>query len=128
MRQVYYFEHYPHYLGTMNATVRLTPKQFEELVGLAKKSLKGDEDAEELLTERVDEIADEQNVTVYALVQALTDYGDSPRRPSTVMSALKKKGVWADLWEEGSHAFATTERRAKEAVGKVEAKNLEIDW
>lgn len=128
MKQVIYFEHYPHYLGTMNATVRFTPKQFEDLIDLAKKALKGDDDAEELLEDRIDEIQSEQGATLYALSVALTNYGDSPRRPSTIMSALKKKGEWADDWEEGSHAFATTIRKARAAVAKVEAKHQDLDW
>jgi len=36
---VVYFEHYPHYMGTMNSTIKFTDKQFNTLITLAKAAV-----------------------------------------------------------------------------------------
>lgn len=129
MKQVIYFEYYPHYMGTLEATVRFTPKQFEELIGLAKAAVKEAEDdgpADVALEEYIDEIEEAAGVTLYSIRDAVTGaWDEAKRRPTTITTAMKKKGLWSGEWEEGSHAFATTERKARKAVAKIEAKHHE---
>ena len=116
---VTYFEHYPHYTGTMNVTIKFTDKEFDNLVDVAKQSIKSDSEA---IYDLVEKIEKENGVSIYALVSAFTD---KAKRPKTITKALKKKGVWADEWEEGSHAFSTKgSKSARKAVGKIEAKHV----
>jgi len=117
-------------MGTTNATIKFTDAQFEEMIGLAKaaikehKQLDGEEgSAIEALEKFADDIEKAQNQNQYALVNALINYFDSPRRPSTIANALKKKGVWSGEWEEGSHAFAITKKKAVDAVKAIELKH-----
>ena len=130
MSTVTYFEHYPHYMGTKNATVKFTQKQFDELIALAKVAIKANkadadfdiEDAE--IFNVIEAIEKKEKVTLYALADALVNFFDSPRRPSTITTALKKKGVWSGEWEEGSFAFSNKgAAAAKKAVAKIEAKH-----
>jgi len=129
-----YFEYYPHYMGTMTATVQFTEKQFDKMLELAKGAIKehkdGDGDdrpAYQKLDDFVTAIEKDKKVTVYALTEALLNYFGSPRRPSSIKAAIKKKGVWAGEWEEGSHAFATTKKKAQDAVKAIEIKHCMMD-
>ena len=131
-----YFEHYPHYMGTMNATIKFTDKQFSKVIELAKAAIKeskvvpdGESDAAIALEEFTNAIAEKQGMQIYALEEALVDYFDSPRRPASITNALKKKGVWSGEWEEGSFAFSNKGvRAAKKAVAKIEAKLAENNF
>ena len=121
-----YYEYYPHYMGTMSATIKFTEAQFNKIVKLAKAAIKEDkngdaDDSREELEDFVEGIAKKQKQTTYAFMEAVID---SPRRPSTIATTLKKKGVWSDQWEEGSHAFSNKGAKvAKEAVRKIEAEH-----
>ena len=126
---VTYFEHYPHYMGTLNAEIKFTNKEWEKLITLSKAAIKEDKDlkggegeAYEAFDTFKDEMEKKSGDTVYALDVALLDYYNSPRRPSTIANAINKKGVWSSMWEEGSHAFGTTAKKAHKAVGEIEAK------
>lgn len=118
----------------MSATIKFTEAQFKKMIKLAKAAIKenkADKDAYieyEALEEFVDGIAGKQKEKQFALITALTNYFDSPRRPSAIANKLKKKGVWSDQWEEGSHAFATTEKKAVKAVKAIEAEHCMDDW
>ena len=124
-----YYEYYPHYMGTKSAVLKFTEAQFDKIVKLAKATIKenknGDaDDSYEELENFVEGIAKKQKETVYAFMEAVLNYFDSPRRPSTIANALKKKGVWSDQWEEGSFAFSNKGAKvAKEAVRKIEAEH-----
>lgn len=130
--KITYYEYYPHYMGTTTATVSFTRNQFDELLDLAKVIIKnhkdgndeGEDEAQYKLDQIIDEIEKKQGVEIFALGEALLNYFDSPRRPSTIASAIKKKGVWVGEWEEGSFAFATTKKKAVDAVRQIEAKHL----
>jgi len=137
MKAVYYYEYYPHYMGTRTASIRFTPKQFDTLIDLAKaaikenKSLDGAEgDADEVLRDHIEAIEKSSGEKVYALDDALLNFYDTPRRPSNITSALKRKSVWSGEWEEGSFAFASTKRKAVKAVVAIEAEHAEdeFDW
>ena len=129
MKTITYYEYYPHYMGTMSATIKFTEAQFKKMIKLAKEAIKADKDGEddtkyEELDDFIEKIAGKQKEKQFALITALTNYFDSPRRPSSITNALKKKGVWSDEWEEGSHAFSTKGKKvAKEAVRKIEAEH-----
>ena len=134
---VTYYEHYPHYMGTLNAEVTFTNKEWKKLITLSKAAIKEDKalgggsgDAADAFEDFKDEMEKKCGSTLYALDNAILNCYDSPRRPSTVANAIKKKGVWSAQWEEGSHAFATTAKKARKAVGKIEAKVAEdeFDW
>lgn len=130
---VFYYEYYPHYMGTMDVTLKFTNKEFEELISKVKAMIKLHKTDSEAAYDMMDEIMDYAESkrttkdTVFALMDALVDHFEKPRRPSTVANAIKKKGVWSGEWEEGSFAFATTERKARKAVAKIEAKHVEND-
>lgn len=133
---IVYYEHYPHYMGTKTAEVKFTNKEWEKLLTLSKAAIKEDNDLDGAPGDAYDAFEDfkeklekKSGDTMYALDFAMLDYFDSSRRPSTIANAIKKKGVWSDKWEEGSHAFATTAKKARKAVGKIEAKMAEeFDW
>ena len=120
-------------MGTTSATIKFTKGQFDKIVVLAKTAIKanknGDaDDAYEELEEFVETIAKKQKEKTFAIMEALLNFFDNPRRPSTIANALKKKGVWSGEWEEGSFAFGTTQNKAREAVRKIEAEHCMDDW
>ena len=129
-----YYEYYPHYMGTTSATIEFTKAQFDKIVSLAKAAIKEDKNGDaddnyEELEEFVETIAKKQKEKTFAFMEALLNCFDSPRRPSTIVNALKKKGVWADQWEEGSFAFSNKGKKAaKEAVRKIEAEHCLDEW
>ena len=134
---VTYFEHYPHYMGTMNVTIKFTNKQFNKVIELAKtvikarnKPLGADDVAYDALSAYLGKICKEQDVEEYALIESLIDSTEhSPRRPSSIVNKLKKKGVWSGEWEEGSYAFSNKgAKAARKAVGKIEAKHTEDEF
>ena len=129
-----YYEYYPHYMGTMSATIKFTEAQFNEMINLAKNAIKANKaDEDDTEYERLDNfietIAKKQKEKVFAMTDALLNYFDSPRRPSAIVNALKKKGVWSDQWEEGSFAFSNKGVNvAREAVRAIEAEHCLDGW
>ncbi len=134
MPQVTYFEHYPHYMGTKNATLTFTQKQFDNMLVLAKAAIKEDknsdtDDAYIALEDYIKPFEEKAGDTAYALTDALLNYFNSPRRPAAINTALNKKGVWSGEWEEGSHAFSNKgAKTARAAVAKIEAQMVEDDF
>ena len=124
---IYYFEHYPHYMGTTNAEIGMTDEQFDKLTELAAASRNNELDDN---YERMEEYAESivGGVTVYALVDAFYNFGDA-KRPKQIAKKLAKKGVCADMWEEGSYALSNKSMKAaRKAVGKIEAKQVEGEF
>ena len=101
---VYYYEHYPHYLGTKNSEATFTVGQMDHWHKIEEAG--GDGWAE----------MDEEEMKGYALGDILAEW-------PAIRKKLKKKGTWGGQWEEGSHAVSTKSfKKAKKAVGKIEAQ------
>lgn len=109
---VYHFEHYPHYMGTMNSETKV---DITELDALYDRYIESDKQPR-----------DETDPTFWEdLVEALNGYAqyDIVENWPKIRRALETKGVWADTWEEGSHALSMQSLGdASAEVGKIEAK------
>lgn len=124
MRHVYYYEYYPHYMGTMIATVKMTMKEFEQLCALGKKivGLNEDEAYDEYL-EFMNALEAKNNAEIYAMDEVFAVRGRSTR----ILNKVQKGEVWSGEWEEGSFAFASKLRDAKDAIRKIEGKHINLD-
>lgn len=128
MRQVFLCDFSQHYsLGDSYAMVRFTPKQFEELLKL-KKEADTDDDKYEDLSEKIALIEKEQNVQMFGLENVPYREMFGKKSPKAVISILKQSKTVSGEWEEGSFAFATTHKKAQDAVRKIEAKHVSDDW
>ena len=128
---VIYVEHLSHYMGDQNNMITFTDKEFNELIEKAKECIKskknGNDNADDDFDDYLEEV-EEKKGRQFALGTALLNFFESPRRPSTISTALKKKGVWSGEWEEGSYAFGKTKKKAQNAVIEIETKYLGMDW
>jgi hypothetical protein len=106
----YYFEHYPHYMGTKNSKFATKINTIDEIhdVYLSEKDL-GYSDK-----------------TWYESLDALGHsyaFADIIREWPAIRKELETKGVWAGQWEEGSHAISMESMNdAGEEVRKIEAQ------
>lgn len=118
-RNIYYFEYYPHFLGTLVNTVKMTPTEFALLCETAKVDIDSDE-FEELRVK----LEKRNNATMYAINEVFYGKGKAMR----IRNKVLKDGVYKGEWEEGSYAFATTLKAAKDAVRKIEAKHCNLNF
>ena len=128
MRQVFLCDCSSHYvMGDSAATVRFTPKQFEEMLEL-KKLAETDDDAYDKMEELIESIEEAQDAKLYGL--SYTPYSEmfGKKSPKRVISLLKQGKNVSNEWEEGSFAFATTSKKAQDAVRKIETKYIGNDW
>ena len=118
---VFHYEHYPHYLGTMDNETKVDITELDELsdryiaAGGRGKAYEKDQELYEDL---------EATLNGYASYEILDKW---PK----IRRALETKGVWSDMWEEGSHALSMQNMRdARSEVGKIEAriKQDEFEW
>ena len=113
----YYFEHYPHYMGTINSHGKVRIDELDRLHDLLVAAKGGDEE---------DDVMDD----VYMGLRDLVDnYAllDLVREWPKVRKALETKGVYGAGWEEGSHAISMTSMKDASAVcGQVE-KQIQAD-
>lgn len=144
-----YLEHYPHYMGTRNTTVEIDEINLALMATLACDSF----DAREDLLEELDfalcidacrEVGSAFKVLKkdgkygpFALTSFVTaDHSDKDatvrRFWTTVLKALKTKGFWAGVWEEGSYAICRADKRKEglNALARIEARIAEdtFDW
>jgi hypothetical protein len=117
MKHVYYYEYYPHYVGTRIATIKMSVKAFEELCAAGK-----DIETEEFWN-LVDTLDEQNKTTSYAMSEAFMGRG----RATRILNKVKKEGLWSGEWEEGSFAFATSLKEAKRAVKARELKHIGFD-
>lgn len=102
---VFHFEHYPHYMGTMNSETKV---DITELDALSDRYI---EDKDDPTLDHLEEV-----LNGYAQYDIIENW---PK----IRHSLETKGVWADQWEEGSHALSMQSiGDAKSEVGKIEAK------
>lgn len=128
MRQIFLCDFSQHYsLGDSYAMVRFTPKQFEELLKM-KKEADTDGEVYEDMSVKIAAIEKEHNVQLFGLenVPYREMFGKST--PNRVISMLKQGKTVSGEWEEGSFAFATTEKKARDAVVAIEAKHVCDGW
>ena len=108
--KAYYFEHYPHYMGTKNSKFATNINSIDEIHDL-------------YLTEKD---LGYQDKTWYDLLDGLGHsyaFADIIREWPVIRKALETKGVWAGQWEEGSHAISMESMNdAGEEVRKIEAQ------
>jgi hypothetical protein len=105
---IFYYEHYPHYMGTANTEHKLDITKLDEVHDAYKKD---ENDGYEAL--------EELDLPGYA-------WGDIMREWPAIRKALEKKGEWSGEWEEGSHAISMTNiKDARDLVGKIEAEVFE---
>ena len=123
-----YFEHYPHYMGTMDTKMSI---DLDSMILASVVLGTKDEDDHENIYE---DISDGHNGlgdgSAYALATAIR--GDNwpitaagqKKHLDRVLKALATKGYWADMWEEGSHALAMPgkEKQAIHALALIEAQ------
>ena len=108
LENIFYYEHYPHYMGTMNT---------EHSVDIAK--LDGVHDAFKKDKNEGYEALEEMDLPGYA-------WGDIVREWPSIRKALENKGEWSGEWEEGSHGISMTNMKdARALVGKIEAAVFE---
>ena len=110
---LYYYEHYPHYLGTINSKVELS---YDRMAEIAAKWADDEDIGYDLLTEYLD-----NNVknTPYALNDVMSEWDN-------VVKDLSSNKLWGDLWEEGSHAISTESmEKSRSCVGKIELEVAE---
>jgi hypothetical protein len=129
-----YFEHYPHYMGTINSTAKITDENFALLLTLVADE---GEEARDLIENEFEEnylefLLSRPQRGVYALAAALEDHdtsasGSCTKRVKQILRAFATKGYWVGYWEEGTHAFALPgyEKEAINAIAKLEAKIAE---
>jgi len=106
----YYFEHYPHYMGTKNSKFATDINSIDEIhdLYLAQKKIGFEDDG---WYDKVQDIGDN-----YA-------FGDVIQNWPSIRRQLETKGVWADQWEEGSHGISMDSMRdAAQEVAQIEAK------
>lgn len=128
MRQVFLCEFSTHYMmGDSIATIRFTPKQFEQMLEL-KKLAETDDDAFDEMDAQVGALEKATKETLYAL--SCVPYSEmfGKKSPKQVISILKRGKTVSDEWEEGSFAFATTKPKAQDAIRKIEAKHIGDNW
>lgn len=127
-----YLEHYPHYMGTMNTTVKFTDENFALLLALAGDN---SEEAVELMDYEFEDLEEffsrvgKDRRGPYALLAAIQDH-DSPQKSASkkrikqILHDLSTRGYWVDCWEEGSHAFALKgyEEQAINAIARLESR------
>lgn len=136
-----YLEHYPHYMGTRNTTVEIDEINLALMATLACDSF----DAREDLLEELDALdgsafkvlKKDGKYGPFALTSFVTaDHSDKDatvrRFWTTVLKALKTKGFWAGVWEEGSYAICRADKRKEglNALARIEARIAEdtFDW
>ena len=107
---VYYFEHYPHYTGTLNVDLEIPFGKLKEL-----QSAIADDDYDVI----AEDIFDPEGKTVHAL-ENIFDDNCSP------LEDLRKTGTWAGQWEEGSFALSVISlKEARSACALVETQLTE---
>ena len=130
MRQIFLCDFSTHYMmGDSCAVVRFTPKEFENFLTMMKASEDDTNGADsDKFDSLIDSIEKKNKVSLYGVAQ--TPYSELIGKMSTkrVISILKQGKNVSGEWEEGSFAFATTEKKAREAVMKIEAKHVCDGW
>ena len=109
--KLYYYEHYPHYMGTKNSKFAVNISDVDELHDL-------------YLDQKKRELGDDEEPW-YMIVSSWDNYafGEIIQEWPAVRKALETKGFWAGQWEEGSHAISMDSMRdAANEVGKIEAQ------
>ena len=122
---IHMFEYYPHYKGTRKAATTLSVAEFDSLIAAVQvtPAVEGDLDfrldtAIEVLEARSD------SKTIYSINSDILNV----KKLKEIRAELEKTGTWADMWEEGSHAFSVTSLQdAKKGCALVEAGLLEED-
>ena len=109
----HYFEHYPHYMGTMNSKFEFDIEEVDEIhdlmTGQENRELADDEQD---WYDKMDEVLEHN----YAFGEILREWPE-------IRKALENKGEWADTWEKGSHGISMTcMRDAATQVGLIEAR------
>lgn len=122
---VFYFEHYPHYMGTMNSQAKIEIADLDELSDLYiaakdRKNVEAQNAYDELYEER---LLSENGYAWYEIIENWP----------ALRRALETKGVYADEWEEGSHGLSMTSAKdaAKvclEVEKEVQLRCMEQDW
>lgn len=123
MKHVYYYEYYPHFMGTRTAVVKMTAKEFEQLCAIGRKLVGFNDDAAyDEYHVFVDALEKKTKTRIFAMQEAFYKRG----RVARIISKLNKGEAWSGEWEEGSFAFATKIKDAKEAVRKIELKHIDL--
>jgi hypothetical protein len=118
MRTITYAEHYPHYMGDMNASFTMTEAEFTSLKSKFGQGKLSDDDYDAL---RICTDA-RAGKTVYAFDNLLINSFKK------IMKALNTTGTWSGEWEEGSFALSVHGlSAAKAAISKIEAQYIEDD-
>lgn len=136
-----YLEHYPHYMGTRNTTVEIDEINLALMATLACDSFDAREDLLEELGaldgSAFKVLKKDGKYGPFALTSFVTaDHSDKDatvrRFWTTVLKALKTKGFWAGVWEEGSYAICRADKRKEglNALARIEARIAEdtFDW
>ena len=117
---IYFFEYYPHYMGTLTAEVIFTFAQLQSLHAIAI-----DPDREDELD---DALAAITPVTIYAFRDAIA--GDNPEvkdQFAKMLNKFEKGKPFGGMWEEGSYAFSAISMvKAKKKIKKLEKDQLDI--
>lgn len=122
MKHVYYYEYYPHFMGTMIATVKMTEAEFEKMCVIGKELAKHNDDAYDEYYDFVEVLEKRNKTRIFAMCEAFDARGRSAR----ISKKIGAGEVWSGEWEEGSFAFAPTLKAAKEAVKKIELKHIDL--
>ncbi len=128
MKEAFLCDFSTHYaMGDSYAMVRFTPKELEHFLTL-KLTAETDEDAYDEMEELIESIEKKHNVNLYGV--SCTPYSElfGKKTPKRIISILKQGKAVSNEWEEGSFAIATTEKRAQDAVRKIEAKHVSDGW
>lgn len=100
-------------MGTKNATVKIDLLMMLMAQQIAIEIRSCDDGlGDELFVSIVEGIEEENNVTLYAFAEALTNSGytagEAKKGAAKIIRALKSKGWFAGEWDEGSFYLALT--------------------
>lgn len=108
--KAHYYEHYPHYMGTMTREFTFNIEEVDAIYD----EMKADKNDTYEWAEKADELGD-----AYA-------FNDIVREWAKIRKVLEKKGEWGGEWEEGSHAISMNSmKEARATVGKIEVEVFE---
>lgn len=147
--KIMYYEYYPHYRGTLKASIKIDEMMFammQTLIADVRDPNLDDDAAEEPFDELLDALETAHpNTTIFALSDALVNgewFGmkgsnqptnEPPARQridkviKKINRALATKGFFAGEWEEGSFYFCVKgkEKAARSALLAIEHKHFD---
>lgn len=120
---VYYFEHYPHFTGTMNNLVKLSPQLFSDLCTALQT---GNEDLMEKVEDQMKAVSGKSVYAINGAESTLQELG-GPKGLAQLRAALKAGKAFPFEWEEGYAAFALDPKEAKNAIRFLISQNYGLD-